>query len=171
MLQQELCIECDMRSFHTDGIASIQPTKERCKSILDTLLNCELSNKLTLAVVKELFGKLSFCLQSLFGRVGRASALPLVQQCYNNKDLSFTHDLRQMRRFFKIILDQQHLPKRTFRLGTDNRPPTFIWSELHDQQIQLLTTNGKNRKSLPPGTGSPGSRLLGGVGEIRSKHR
>ena len=132
-LQQELGVECDMRSFHTDGTASIQPTKERCKSILDTLLNCELSNKLTPALAKELFGKLSFCLQSLFGRVGRASALPLVQRCYNNKDLSFTHDLREMRRFFNIILDPQHLPKRTFRLGTDNRPPTFVWSDASEK--------------------------------------
>ena len=34
-----------------------------------------------------------------------------------------------MRRFFNIILDPQHLPKRTFRLSTDNRPSTFVWSD------------------------------------------
>ena len=42
----------------------------------------DLAVRLTPGLAKELFGKLSFCLQSLFCRVGRARALPLLKRCY-----------------------------------------------------------------------------------------
>jgi hypothetical protein len=87
------------------------------------LEKCAEDEKLSSGKVKEIFGKLSFCLQSLFGRVGRANALPLVQCCHDGRDLSFGDDLKQMTAFFKTILHRDHLPERTFRLGQAERPP------------------------------------------------
>jgi hypothetical protein len=55
---------------------------------------CAGEGKLSQGRAKEIFGKLSFCLQSLFGRVGRASALPLVLRCHDDRNVRFGEDLK-----------------------------------------------------------------------------
>ena len=82
-VQNELGVTCDLSSFHTKGEAVVTPKVERCEHILETLADCEARNRLTSGQAKETFGKLSFSLQSLFGRVGRAAALPILLRCYN----------------------------------------------------------------------------------------
>ena len=128
-VQDELGIVCDFSVAHTYGTASVRPKHERCEAILATLEECASTGRLTPGTAKEIFGKLSFCLQSLFGRVGRASALPLVQRCNDGRDTSFNNALREMLRFFKIILHPQNLPSRTFRLGQPARPPVLVYSD------------------------------------------
>ena len=64
-----------------------------CEAILTTQQECD---RLTPGAAQEVFGKLSFCLQPLFGRVGRASALPLVQRFNDHRYLLLglvLHDL------------------------------------------------------------------------------
>ena len=149
---------------HTHGTASVRPKHERCEAILATLEECASTGRLTPGTAKEIFGKLSFCLQSLFGRVGRASALPLVQRCNDGRDTSFNNALREMLRFFKIILHPQNLPSRTFRLGQPARPPVLVYSDasespdyrglgvvVHDEEDPRTLLRGRRLPALARG--------------------
>ena len=127
-VQNELGVTCDLSSFHTKGEAVVTPKVARCEHILETLADCEARNRLTSGQAKETFGKLSFSLQSLFGRVGRAAALPILLRCYNSGDTSFGQDLREMRAFFATILDPRNLPARIFRFNATDRP-VIIYSD------------------------------------------
>lgn len=122
-----------MTEFATHRRATVTPRAERCDFIRNQLRECEDRNRLTPGLAKELFGKLSFCLQSLFGRVGRASALPLLKRCHDNSDLSFNADLKEMRQFFDLVLDKHDLPSRTFHLGREERPPVILYSDACDK--------------------------------------
>ena len=121
--QDELGITCIMDDFATHRTATVTLRAERCDFIREELRKCEEMDRLTPGLAKELFGKLSFCLQSLFGRVGRASALPLLKRCYDNTDTSFGDELKEMRLFFDLVLAKHNLPSKTFRLGTPAQTP------------------------------------------------
>ena len=127
--QHELGVICDLTSVHDQRTASVRPKAGRCEAILATLQECAHLNRLTPGTAKEVFGRLSFCLQSLFGRVGRASALPLVQRCNDARETCFNSDLRDMLSFFKIILHKDNLPCRTFRLGQPERKHVIVYSD------------------------------------------
>ena len=131
--QDELGITCIMDNFASHRTATVTPRAERCDFIREELRKCEEANRLTPGLAKELFGKLSFCLQSLFGRVGRASALPLLKRCYDSTNTSFDNELKEMRQFFDLVLAKHNLPSRTFRLGTPARLPVILYSDACDK--------------------------------------
>ena len=128
-VQEELGLVCERTHFHTAGTACVTPREERCAGIIAMLEKCASDDKLTPSKAKEIFGKLSFCLQSLFGRVGRASALPFVQRCHDGRDVHFGEDLKQITTFFKTILHRDYLPKRIYLLGQAERPPVILYTD------------------------------------------
>lgn len=93
VVQKELGVVCELTHFHTLGTACFINRKKRCAGIIATLDKCGSEERLTSGGAQEIYGKLSFGLQSLFGRVYRASALALVQRCHDGRDVRFGEDL------------------------------------------------------------------------------
>jgi hypothetical protein len=97
------------------------------------LERCRIANRLTPGNAKSIKGKLSFLLQSLFGRIGRAMALPLVLRCHESHGVThFSPELKDMQFFLNIILEKGMRPSRKITLGAPARPHVLIWTDACD---------------------------------------
>jgi len=97
------------------------------------LERCRIANRLTPGNAKSIKGKLSFLLQSLFGRIGRAMALPLVLRCHESHGVTyFSPELKDMQFFLNIILEKNMRPSRKITLGAPARPHVIIWTDACD---------------------------------------
>jgi len=132
-VQEELGVICDMSAAHTARVCALAPKEDRCDWILAELDRCSRSNRLTPGNAKSVKGKLSFLLQSLFGRIGRAMTLPLVLRCHEKHGAThFSTELEEMKVFLDIILAKGTRPCRQVSLGAPFRPHVLIWTDASD---------------------------------------
>jgi len=105
-VQEELGVVCDFSLPHSDQVYSVAPQDEGCEWILcdSELERCRITNRITPGNAKSIKGKLSFLLQSLSGRIGRAMALPLILRCHESHGIThFSLELKDLQCFLNII--------------------------------------------------------------------
>ena len=100
-----LGVEVDLSKTHNDGVVAFRATRDRCQKILQLWDDARQADRLTAADAASLLGKLTFLLTPVWGRVGRAATLALVQRQHHDGHITeFTDALRHAHDFFKVLL-------------------------------------------------------------------
>jgi hypothetical protein len=118
-----LGVECDMSRAH-EGVVEMRPCQKRACQILEALRSCKDRNNMAPSQAAKLLGKLNFLVTGLFGRMGRAAMLPLVQRTveapYEGEERwPWTEAMSRMLEFLSVILAAGALQPRKFFLKED----------------------------------------------------
>jgi len=140
-----LGVDCDTSHVQDkEPYVEFRPSKGRIAHILDLLAQ---SAKFGMSshAAQMLKGKLSFVLQSAWGRVARAATQPLATRSgsHTNKQLlpddciSWTPALQTMRKFLTVELNK--MPPLRWYLGAPTRPTVMVY---FDAQYSLVGCKG-----------------------------
>ena len=139
-------VDCDTSHVQDDKqYVEFRPSQGHIKHILDLLAD-RATFGMSSHAAQVLKGKLSFVLQSAWGRVACAATQPLATRCGSQKNtnvqppddgISWTTALENMRKFLTIVLHK--LPPLRWYLGVPIRPTVVVYS---DAQYSLLGRKG-----------------------------
>jgi len=132
--QKVLGVQCDTSRAASHGEVSYFPDAQRCERILGALRQCKEEDRMGPAVAEKQLGKLGFVTTSLYGRVGRAAVLPLIQRAHRDTDPAFpwTPAMEEMLVFFTALLSAGFLVRKVVQLdraAADHRPPVVIYTD------------------------------------------
>ena len=123
-----LGVDVDLSSVHTRGIVTFTPSATRVNHTLEMWDHASTTDRMTSGTASSLRGKRSFLLQATQGRVGRASALPLIQrEYYDEGETAFTEGLQHAREFDHALLPI--LPPREVPILPADIRPLLVYTD------------------------------------------
>jgi hypothetical protein len=125
-----LGVECDMSRVHTDLVVVFTPRRTRCDKVIDLLRSCSTARRLAPSTASKIVGKLSFLLNGVYNKVGRASLGPFIARAHELRSGPFNKAMLHSASFVEQLIghDVPLLP-REVRLSAAARPPILLWTD------------------------------------------
>ena len=122
-----LGVNIDVSRVHSEWALVVSSKWHRCISILTMLRYARRTRHLPPALASTIYGKLGFVFTTVYGRVGRAAAQPLMERVRYSDSADFTPAMEHMHDFYEALLPM--LPALRVPIYDTGELPIIIYTD------------------------------------------